>query len=72
MPFVEERNGRAWEIEYGPGCDDCVGLGATFEHQPSCESDFCVGNGDEHSCAGAWLPCQSCGTMQVLPGVRPS
>lgn len=41
-------------------CDACYGLGAVFEHLPSCESDFCVGNGDEHSCNGTWVLCEAC------------
>lgn len=41
-------------------CRTCHGLGAVFEHFPSCRSDFCVGNGDEHSCLGTWEPCPSC------------
>jgi hypothetical protein len=49
---------------YGPGCDDCFGLGAVFEHADTCRSDFCVGNGDEHSCNGAWVPCSRCGIIR--------
>jgi hypothetical protein len=49
---------------YGNGCDDCFGLGAAFEHLSSCESDFCVGNGDEHSCNGTWVPCYRCGIIR--------
>jgi hypothetical protein len=63
---IEERGGICADVAYGPGCDDCSGLGAEFCHEPSCDSDFCVGNGDEHACAGAWLPCASCGTMRKL------
>jgi hypothetical protein len=50
--------------EYGNGCDDCFGLGAVFEHLSSCASDFCVGNGDEHSCNGTWIPCHRCGIIR--------
>jgi hypothetical protein len=66
MPFVEEVNGVCYAVEYGPGCDDCWGLGAVFAHTPSCGSDLCVGNGDEHSCLGSWLPCDTCGTMEKI------
>lgn len=66
VAFIEERNGEAWEVEYGPGCDDCSGLGAVFEHASSCGSDFCAGSGDEHSCNGDWLPCPSCGAMKRI------
>lgn len=65
MAVVEERNGVCYEIEFGPGCDDCYWLGAEFVHRPSCSSDFCVGSGDEHSCMGEWLPCSACGTMRA-------
>ena len=40
------------------GCEACGGAGAVYAHAPSCVSDFCVGNGDEHSCRGAWVPCE--------------
>lgn len=66
MPEVVERNGTCYEIEYGPGCDDCAGLGAEFVHAPSCSSDLCVGNGDERSCSGKWLPCTGCGEMKEV------
>lgn len=66
MPMIEDRNGVCFEIEYGDGCDDCAGLGATFVHEITCESDFCAGSGDEHSCNGDWLPCDSCGTVRRL------
>ena len=66
MPFIEERDGLCWAIEFGPGCNDCWGLGATFVHEITCESDFCVGSGDEHSCNGDWLPCDSCGTVEPV------
>lgn len=39
-------------------------LGATFVHEMTCDSDFCVGSGDEHSCSGQWLPCSTCGTEE--------
>lgn len=67
MTFIEERDGVCYEFEYGAGCDDCFGLGADFHHEPSCDSDFCVGSGDEHSCNGSWLPCPTCGSMKPLP-----
>lgn len=66
MAIIEERNGVCYEIEYGPGCDDCFSLGAIFGHEPTCESDFCAGSGDEHSCNGDWLPCPSCGSMRKV------
>jgi hypothetical protein len=66
MTYIHEAHGQAWEITYGEGCDDCWGLGAVFAHTPSCGSDLCVGNGDEHSCAGSWLPCPSCGLMEKV------
>jgi hypothetical protein len=66
MTSIVEQNGECWQIEFGPGCDDCFGLGAVFVHVPSCASDFCVGSGDEHSCLGSWLPCDVCGTMERL------
>lgn len=65
MPSIVEQNGVCYEV-YGDGCDRCFGLGAEYEHEPSCESDFCVGNGDEHSCNGDWLPCGACGTMRKV------
>lgn len=52
--------------EFGPGCEDCFGMGAVYEHAPSCASDFCAGNGDEHSCNGSWLPCLECGSMERI------
>ena len=64
--MIEERNGQCIEVEYGAGCDDCFGLGAHYGHEPSCESDFCVGNGDEYSCNGGWVPCYSCATVRVI------
>jgi hypothetical protein len=63
---IVEHNGQCWEIEFGPGCDDCFGLGAVFVHTHSCDSDFCVGNGDQYACSGSWLPCDSCGTMESV------
>lgn len=67
MPMFEDRgDGVVESLEYGPGCDDCFGLGAVFCHVPSCESDFCAGNGDEHACGGSWLPCDSCGSIEVI------
>jgi hypothetical protein len=41
-------------------CEACYGTGGVYEHEAGCESDFCVGNGDEHSCNGRWLPCPQC------------
>jgi hypothetical protein len=66
MPEVVERNGTCYEIEYGPGCENCDGIGAYLEHAPRCSDEFCVGNGDEHSCNGDWLPCPSCGAMRKI------
>lgn len=66
MSYVHEANGRTWEVEYGDGCEDCGGMGAWFEHTPDCRSDFCAGNGDEHSCNGDWLPCPGCGTYREI------
>lgn len=64
---IHEANGRVWNIEYGPGCEQCEYTpGAYYQHEPSCDSDFCVGNGDEHSCNGAWLPCGACGTYEEI------
>lgn len=66
MPVIVEHNGACYEFEFGEGCDDCSGLGAWYEHEPTCESDFCVGNGDEHSCNGDWLPCPACGSTRRI------
>lgn len=66
MTEVVERNGVVYELEWGTGCNWCADLGAEFNHTPACNSDFCVGNGDEHSCAGEWRPCSGCGSVRRL------
>ena len=65
MSDLVEWKGRWWRVEYGPGCSQCEYTpGAYYDHARSCRSDFCVGNGDEHSCLGDWLPCPTCGLME--------
>jgi hypothetical protein len=44
-------------------CGSCDGVGGIFAHARSCMSDFCVGNGDEHSCNGIWETCPNCAPL---------
>lgn len=64
MASLMEWRGVWYRAEYGAGCDDCFGTGAIYEHTDTCRSDFCAGNGDEHSCLGDWLPCPACGSLE--------
>ena len=41
-------------------CETCFGTGGVPVHAPDCDSDFCVLNGDIHSCNGTWKPCPEC------------
>jgi hypothetical protein len=47
----------AAELADAPGCEDCGGTGGKYTHAASCDSEWCVGNGDMHSCSGTWAPC---------------
>jgi len=41
-------------------CEACAGLGVIPTHQPSCDDDLCVLNGDIHSCLGTFETCDEC------------
>lgn len=74
MSGLIEWQGGWWRIRYGAGCEACFELGAAYVHAYECRSEFCVGNGDEHSCLGDWLPCAACGSMTPYrkPAARPA
>ena len=71
MSQLMEWQGTWYRMQYGDGCEDCGGTGAGFVHTETCRDDLCVGNGDEHSCLGDWLPCSGCGSMEPYTAIRP-